>query len=198
MRFLENIEKNKLSDRIAAEGAVVIHRALARHTVEMLLAEALNLEWRKAVEFVSASKVEQDYWVAGTLATESSFRLLAAETANWINGWGAADFGGATLRFNEMRVQRYEANSFGITPHRDGLWCKMVIGLFILEDGGRFGLCDDRTEAKEPINARALQMSAGDLVLMRAPGFRGENTQPMHFVDNVRTRRITYGLRYVP
>lgn len=198
MRFLEPNDTTHLASRIAAEGAVVIPGALSLDTVRELVLLAELERWKRAESVVGTSQVEQDYFVVEAFHRESVFHLLAEKTASWVNSWGSLTAGWSWLRFNEMRLQRYDADSRGITPHRDGLCYRQIIALYVLEGGGRFGLCNDRTEAKEPVNARTLQMSAGDLVLMRGAGFLGKDVQPMHFVDNVRTRRITYGLRYVP
>lgn len=198
MRFIEPIDTANLASRIAAEGAVIIPSALSSDTVRELVLLAELETWQKAESVVGTSEVEQDYSVVEAFHRESLFRLLAERTAAWVNSWGSLTGDWTWLHFNEMRLQRYDANSRGITPHRDGLRYRQIIALYVLEGGGRFGLCDDRTKAKEPVNARALQMSAGDLVLMRAAGFLGEDIQPMHFVDSVKTRRITFGLRYVP
>ncbi|TSC62983.1 MAG: hypothetical protein Athens041674_354 [Parcubacteria group bacterium Athens0416_74] len=198
MRFIEPIDTKNLASRIAAEGAVVVPGALSSDTVEELVRLAELERWHKAESIVGTSQVEQDYFVVEAFHRESVFRLLAEKTSSWVNTWGSLTTGWSWLRFNETRLQRYDTNSRGISPHRDGLRYRQIIALYVLEGGGRFGLCDDRTESKQPVNARVLQMSAGDLVLMRAAGFLGEDIQPMHFVDGVQERRITYGLRYVP
>ncbi len=198
MRFIEPIDTTDLASRIAAEGAVVLPGALSSSTVNELLALAELERWKRAESVVGTSQVEQDYTVVEAFHRESLFHLLAEKTAEWVNSWGSLTTGWSWLRYNEMRLQRYDADSRGITPHRDGLCYRQIIALYVLEGGGRFGLCDGRTKAKKPVNARILQMSAGDLVLMRAAGFRGEDIQPMHFVDDVRTRRTTFGLRHVP
>jgi hypothetical protein len=37
---------------------------------------------------------------------------------------------------------------------------------------------------------------AGDLLLMRAPGFAGASARPFHFLDGIAVERLSFGLRW--
>lgn len=198
MQFLNTIDMTGLLGDVATSGAIVVPGALKRSGLDRLLLEAKGFQWRKAINIVGKANVQQDYFVNTQFTEMSAFRQLAREflpIGQAIRDIVAPAESG--FRFTEMRVQRYDPGSSGISPHRDGSWCRVIIALFVLEGGGSFGLCKDRVGAT-PVEPRYLPMKAGDLVLMRAPGFLGENTAPMHFVESVRERRITFGLRYVP
>jgi hypothetical protein len=95
------------------------------------------------------------------------------------------------FRLNELMAQHHEAGSLGITPHRDFLYNRNLIGVLIIEGKGQFWLCDDRTGT----NARPVRSEPGDLILMRGPGFMGSDYRPMHFVDSISTERFTLGMR---
>jgi len=44
-------------------------------------------------------------------------------------------------------------------------------------------------------DAREIASAPGDLILMRAPGFRGPRARPFHAVDHIDAPRITLGRR---
>jgi len=95
------------------------------------------------------------------------------------------------FRINSLELLKYEAGSIGITPHRDGFRFKNLICVFILGGRGRFFICSDRAGH----DAREIDASPGQLILMKAPGFRGLQEQPFHFVTGIRDTRFVFGLR---
>ncbi|MDP3646235.1 MAG: hypothetical protein Q8R25_04045 [bacterium] len=95
------------------------------------------------------------------------------------------------VRFTDLVVQRYQPGPIGIAPHRDGKSFINVVAVLILEGEARFCFCDDR----EGNNFRPMRNQPGDLLLMRAPGFLGEDVQPFHFVDSITQQRTTFALR---
>ncbi len=108
--------------------------------------------------------------------------LLAESPANPFEG---------RLVFNDRMLQRYSVGEVGITPHRDRTGYRNLVCLFILEGNGRFYLCDDRAGR----GAREIPQVAGDVLLMRAPGFLGTDERPFHFVRDIQSRRTVFGLR---
>jgi hypothetical protein len=88
-------------------------------------------------------------------------------------------------------LQRYDVGEVGITPHRDRSAYRNLVCLFVLEGRGRFFVCDDRSAA----GAREIPHVAGDVVLMRAPGFQGSEERPFHFVRDIQSSRYVFGLR---
>jgi len=93
--------------------------------------------------------------------------------------------------FNTCTLARYPAGSIGITPHRDPLRYKNLICIFILEGNGKFFLCKDRSGQ----NPQEIAAPAGNVIFLRAPGFRGINTRPFHFVTGIHTMRYSFVLR---
>ena len=89
-------------------------------------------------------------------------------------------------------LQRYSVGEVGITPHVDRTAYRNVVCLFVLEGQGRFYICDDRAGN----GAREIPHTAGDVLLMRAPGFRGSDERPFHFVRDIQSPRYVFGLRH--
>ncbi|MCE9540937.1 hypothetical protein K8R03_00035 [Candidatus Kaiserbacteria bacterium] len=203
MDMLNPLPMTGVLDCIDEEGADVVTGILNARARRLLLEETEMLTWRTSLSVIDHSKVQQDYKVVTHFHSDSLFRTLADELLlrlTLLFAESPVPFQSDRLfRFNELRVQRYRAGSRGISPHRDQGCCKILIALFVLEDGGRFGLCDSRIGV-EPVSPRILDAPAGSLILMKAPGFKGQQglaAQPMHFVDSVTRQRTTFGLRYI-
>ena len=94
--------------------------------------------------------------------------------------------------FNDLVVQQYAAGSQGISPHRDHVRYTGLVVLVILVDGGRFGVCAERSGA----DATTLKAGVGDLLVMRGAGFAGFRERPFHFLDAVTTPRTSVGYRH--
>ncbi len=103
------------------------------------------------------------------------------------------------IDLNSMVLQFYPPHSIGITPHRDGKRYKNLVCIFILEGKGKFAVCSDRA-GNNPIEIDA---SAGNVLLMRAPGFLGidhslaqrEEIRPFHLIRDITTQRYSFALR---
>jgi hypothetical protein len=96
------------------------------------------------------------------------------------------------LNFNSLILQRYEEDSIGITPHKDGLSYINLVCVFIIGGRGRFYVCSDRSGRE----AREIDASPGNVIFMRAPGLFGrEDNRPFHFVTDIKEARYTFGLR---
>lgn len=138
--------------------------------------------------------VRQRMEVCEHFPTNSIFRVL---TEAFQSLWDVALADTATnpfegrLVFNDLMLQRYEVGEVGITPHRDRTAYRNLVCLFILEGRGRFFVCDDRIGS----GAREIPHDAGDVLLMRAPGFRASDERPFHFVRDIRSPRYIFGLR---
>ena len=103
------------------------------------------------------------------------------------------------INLNKMVLQTYESGSIGITPHRDGKRYKNLVCVFVLEGQGKFYVCRNRA-GNDPIEIEA---TAGNVLLMRASGFKGinnclaqqEEIRPFHFLTDIPTQRYTFALR---
>lgn len=169
---------------------------LSDETRELLLNEALSYPYERRESIVGPARVRQDLFGVDALPLGSPFFLLrdrfqsvfAAKLAEHPDGERLFR---TPLNFDELSLQRYEAGSFGISPHRDGRSRINLVCVFTLTGVARFCLCDDRS-GKNPI---ALNAAPGTVILLRAPGFRGSEHRPFHFVTDVRELRMTFGLR---
>ena len=90
-----------------------------------------------------------------------------------------------------MSLQKYDQNSIGITPHKDGKSRINLICVFNLVGKAEFALCDDRSGS----NPKFLDTTPGNVIILRAPGFFHSTYQPFHFVRNITEERIVFGLR---
>ncbi len=138
--------------------------------------------------------VRQRMEVCEHFSADSVFRILAREfQALWddlLERASCSPFTGR-LVFNDLMLQRYSVGEVGITPHRDRTGYRNLVCLFVLEGKGRFYLCDDRAGG----GAREIPHVAGDLLLMRAPGFQASAERPFHFVRDIQSPRTVFGLR---
>jgi hypothetical protein len=161
-----------------------------------LLEAARACRFRPARPLVGKGErlVRQRMEVCEHFPADSIFRVL---TRQFQELWDAGLAGAATnpfegrLVFNDLMLQRYSVGEVGITPHRDRTAYRNLVCLFILEGRGRFFVCDDRSAR----GAREIPHAAGDVLMMRAPGFRASPERPFHFVRDIRSPRNIFGLR---
>lgn len=92
---------------------------------------------------------------------------------------------------NDIVLQRYPQDSIGITPHHDGSSRVNVVCVLVLWGDGTFALCDDRAGT----NPRPVFAPPGRLILLKAPGFRGADRGPFHFVSGIRRGRLVLHVR---
>lgn len=158
-----------------------------------LLEEAESYEYHKQPEVVGPHKVREQLSSVKSFKEDSLFLRLKDDFQKIINHQikDLENYFNPPLVFNEMSLQLYEKDSIGITPHMDGLSIKNIICIFILAGKARVALCDDR----EGNNARDLDTTPGNVILLRAPGFLDSDFRPFHFVSDVSERRIIFGLR---
>ena len=139
-------------------------------------------------------RVCQRMEVCGHFPDDSIFRALGREFQKLWDAWlaeGLASPFEGRLNFNDLMLQRYGVGEVGITPHKDRTAYRNLVCLFVLAGQGRFYLCNDRKGR----GAREIPHQAGDVVLMRAPGFQGSAERPFHFVRDIRSPRYVFGLR---
>ena len=138
--------------------------------------------------------VRQRMEVCDDFPPQSIFRRFAASFGALCRARlsaGALDAFEGKLRFNDLMLQRYSVGEIGITPHRDRTGYRNLVCLFVLEGAGRFYVCEDRAGR----GAREIPHAAGDVILMRAPGYRGSSERPFHFVRDISSPRYVFGLR---
>ena len=197
VRFVDHAaDVHEVLERLDREDAIAIP-ALTDAYRAWLLEEARHARFRDARPVVGKGDrhVRQRMGVHDGFGLHSRFRDLTkhyqALWDGWLSAVAAYPFE-SPLVFNDLMLQVYEPGEIGITPHVDRTVYRNLICLFVLEGRGRFGVCSDRSCR----GARIIAHEPGDVVLTRAPGFRGSGHRPFHFVDRITERRYVFGLRH--
>lgn len=196
VRFVEpEVGVVEILDRLEREDAIAIPALTERYRA-WLLDEARAAPFREARPVVGRGErlVRQRMGVHDGFGFDSRFHDLTTRYQAVWDGWLAsvADYPfESRLVFNDLMLQVYEPGETGITPHMDRTSYRSLICLFVLEGRGRFGVCEDRSGR----GARIIAHEPGDVVLTRAPGFRGSDYRPFHFLDRITERRYVFGLR---
>ena len=97
--------------------------------------------------------------------------------------------------FNDIAAQKYHFGSEGISPHRDHIKYSGIIVLLNLYGSSRLGICNDRNGKK----AKKINDSPGRVVIFPGSKFLSKNgidLRPLHFVDRIRSERISIGFRH--
>jgi len=165
--------------------------------IAALLESCDGLAYRAARPLVGAAgqQVRQDFELTMTIPEGHPIRALAAGLTTLTNQalpTLAPDPLPGGLDYNDLIVQRYDAGSAGITPHRDHLRYVGLVALVTLAGTADLVLCDDRAGS----NPRRFPMAPGMVTLMRAPGFGGRPERPFHAVTDLREPRVSLGLRH--
>ena len=196
-RFAEpEVDVVEILDRLEREGAIAVP-ALTGEYRAWLMEEARAAPFREARPLVGRGErlVRQRMGVHEGFGPDSRFRDLTKHYQAVWDGWLASvapcPFE-SPLVFDDWMLQVYEPGETGITPHMDRTSYRNLICLFVLEGRGRFGICEDRRGR----GSRTIAHEPGDVVLTRAPGFRGSNHRPFHFLDCITERRYVFGLRH--
>lgn len=196
-RFVEAaLGAPELLDRLERHHAVAVPALSAAYRA-WLMEEARTVPFREARPLVGRGDrlVRQRMGVYNDFGPGSRFHDLAGHYQALWDGWLASmascPFESRPV-FNDWMLQVYEPGEIGITPHRDRNSYRNLICLFVLEGRGRFGICEDRSGR----GARTIPHEPGDVVLTRAPGFRGSDRRPFHFVERITERRYVFGLRH--
>ncbi|TFH49121.1 MAG: hypothetical protein E4H01_04925 [Lysobacterales bacterium] len=192
---LARLNPAALMEELAQSGALAAP-VLSDGCRRSLLDAARASRFRAARPLVGTGErvVCQRMEVCGDFPSGSIFRALTAEFQKlWDDFLAQVSCNPFEDRlvFNDFMLQRYSVGEVGITPHRDRTGYRNLVCLFILEGKGRFYVCDDRSGT----GAREIPHAAGDVLLMRAPGFRGATERPYHFVRDIQSPRYVFGLR---
>lgn len=197
IRFVEpGVDVVEILDRLEREDAIAVP-ALTGAYRAWLLEEARATQFREARPVVGRGErlVRQRMGVHNDFGSDSRFHDLTrhyqAVWDEWLVSMASSPFE-SKLVFNDLMLQVYEPGETGITPHMDRTGYRNLICLFVLEGRGRFGICRDRSGR----GARIIDHAPGDVVLTRAPGFRGSDHRPFHFLDCITERRYVFGLRH--
>lgn len=158
-----------------------------------LAAYALQLPFMQR-KSVTASGVYQELSACDTFPKNSIFiavkNHVQALLIEKLKGFTVFPFA-IPLDWNDITVQRYEAGSAGIRPHRDYKTLRNLICVIVLQGVCRFCVCGDRSGS----DAEEIDATPGRAIMIRAAGFLGNDTRPFHFIDQIQELRITLGFR---
>jgi hypothetical protein len=187
MLSLRQPELAEALEEVGQYGVCKIAGALtpdARHELRMAL-EALDFQgtpqWVGEVRqdfdllAIKPGLGRADTALAPLLALAESYAALLRSRALSLDEPSLADFVPT-----DLHVQRYSLGSAGISPHRDSRPFIKLISIFSLGSPAEFRLFRDRRGP--PL--RRYQLSSGDLLLLRAPGFAHRpSAGPLHSVS---------------
>lgn len=183
------------AEEIAQRGAASVP-ALDERMRANMLNESSTLSFSGASGAVGPYGVRQEMSVCRDIPEDGVIRKAAEELRHYLSpllgAGGSACNPPTAFRFNELVLQRYPAGSRGITPHRDGKRYRCLVAIAVISGSGTFAVCRDRSGA-EP---HSVDARPGRVVLLRAPGFRGIEARPYHFVSDVSEERTVLTLRF--
>jgi dihydroneopterin aldolase len=194
--FVEDFNLEDVIKGLDTVGAVSIS-ILRDETRKILLEEAERGEYIRQPDVVGNAHVREELSSVETFSPGSLFYKLKENfeeaLLNKITSLSGSEnlFPTHPLRFNDMSLQLYEKGSIGITPHMDFKYSVDLICIFILKGSAKFAICKDR-EASSPVY---LDTRPGNVILMRASGYKGSDFRPFHFLADVTEDRIVFGLR---
>ena len=192
---LERFDIDEILRRLASVGATSVP-FLNENLRTSLLKEATGYAYKREEEIVGSGDrtVRQQVSSFENFTDSSEFvrvktcfeDLIASALATLPRYPFAIPF-----RLNSMILNRYEAGSLGITPHRDFVRYINLIGVVVIGGSGRFQVCAGRNTR----GATEIMAPSGHAILMRAPGFPGAADRPFHCVSDIRESRYTLVLR---
>jgi hypothetical protein len=192
---LDDFDITKILEELSSIGATSV-RILSEDFRISLLKEAESYAYTPEDEIVGSGDriVRQQMGSFDDFSDGSKYTLLKNSFQALLDGC-LADLEAypfeTRLGFNSMVLQKYEKGAIGITPHRDGLSYINLVCVFNIGGQGRFFICSDRSGK----DARKVDASPGNVVLLRAPGFFRSRDRPFHFVTDIQETRYTFGLR---
>jgi hypothetical protein len=180
--------------RVERDGAATVP-ALSSASQTALAGVADQLSFRTARSVVGSGDraVTQSFEIVDDVPETGPLAEVAAELAQRLNAVLARDDtpACAAIAFNDRVVQRYPPGDVGISPHKDHVrYVHLVVNL-VLRGAGRFYVCPERSFE----GALEIPGSAGDALIMRAPGFAGSDHRPFHAIGAVAPERLVLGLR---
>lgn len=193
MHLLEFPSPKELLHTLRTKGSLSF--PLLSNTARLeLLEEAVSYPYKERKPFIEKYNVIQCFSAFSNFPETSRFLSFADIFQKILIkclGDAALNAFPTPLLFNDFVLQRYNAGSVGISPHRDGSSRINLVAVVLLAGYARFCICRDR----EGNDAEEIPSPPGNVILMCAPGFFGEEKQLFHFVSDITTCRYTFGMR---
>ncbi|MDH3670555.1 MAG: hypothetical protein OES46_05255 [Gammaproteobacteria bacterium] len=192
---LERFDIDEIFRRLISVGATSVP-FLNANLRASLLREAVGYSYKREAEIVGSGErtVRQQVGSFEDFTDSSEFIRLRTSFEGLVSSALAtlAGYPFATpFRVDSMILNKYEAGSLGITPHRDRARYINLIGIVVIGGSGQFQICQDRSGS----DATEIAAPPGHAILMRAPGFPGAGDRPFHCVSHIRESRYTLVLR---
>jgi len=186
----ESVDLRAALLRVKESGAALIPDALHDPFGSRLQSELESGPFAPMPERSGKVTQEVDSFMARGASVEA-FPLiyeLMHELVNGVRFEGRGIKGVTTWKPNLVIVQRFKPGTRGITPHLDGKRFVKLVAILTTKGGARFTVCKNRKgDVVDEWEAKA-----GSLILLRAPGFAGqEDGRPFHMVEGP-----TRGQRY--
>lgn len=167
-------------ERLKKDGAILIPNLASPEELARYTALARGLEYEEQEKEFGKRRVRQDVASCrvepGTELSDLADAIQVAITV--FLGEKAFD---APLRFNKRNIQRYPHASHGISPHKDHHFNYNLVALFGIDGTGTFTIYE---ELDGPVRLQ-LEIVPNSLLIMKAPGFAGEQVCPWHGVSNI-------------
>lgn len=191
-RVVQMPSMESIRESLVEKGAASVP-FLTNEERELLVAEARKLEYIRQPDVAESGIVREDL-SSSTVTSESSPFLAIADRIALFLAELARSTGQCVPDFPKANVslQKYDAGSFGITPHRDEKKYDYAVCLIPLTGKGILATCDDRSGS----NKKIIDTTPGNLVMLRAPGYAGMHVRPMHVVSDISEERIVLGVRF--
>lgn len=192
---LATFDINEILRRLTSIGATSVPFLNDRRRAA-LLEEAVGYAYHSEQEIVGSGDrtVRQQVGSFADFAASSKFtrvktdfEQLVSESLATLPSYPFA----APFQLNSMILNRYDAGSLGITPHRDLARYINLIAVVVIGGGGRFQVCPDRSGS----GATEIVAPAGCAILMRATAFPHATDRPFHTVSDIYEPRYTLVLR---
>ena len=209
-QFLDGGAKQFVKDFVIADVAAMNNALLDMETsgasalpflseegCKFLVGEMQKLEFRAARDWVGEGKkaVRQDFSIALNFDQHTGLDYYAAAFEEMINEALVSIVPtpcALPLRFNDRAAQIYEVGSEGISPHRDLVAFEGVVAILTLQGEADFFVAKDRLKS----DPKLLKAQQGVVILMRGMNYAGNAERPYHYVENIRSRRLSFGLRF--
>ncbi len=194
---LYDFDPGKVVHNLATVGGISIP-LLPERRREELVVEARTHRYVDQPKEVGRHKVHEEVSSSEVFTEDSPFHRLRQNVQALLSQrllqqqqsyWGPNPFS-----FNDVVLQKFLPGSIGVTPHREGRSKINLFCVIILCGDGKTAICSNR-KGDNPI---FLDTTPGNALLFRGLGFMGmgaEEDQPLHFLTDVTSERITFCLR---
>lgn len=95
---------------------------------------------------------------------------------------------------NVQEINRYSVGDAGISPHLDPIKSINLVVVVVLEGQGSLCRCKNR----QGENSIEIDTKEGNVILMRANGFKPNSDRPFHYITNIVRDRYTIVFRQYP